>query len=54
MKTSSLAGKPAPLGILVDVPGLVSAYPIVAFKNDELVLKSDRGGTSPFQRVRAF
>ena len=27
---------------------------IVAFKGDELVLKSDRGETSPFQRVRAF
>jgi hypothetical protein len=27
---------------------------IVAFKKDELVLKSDGGGTSPFQRVRAL
>ena len=27
---------------------------IVSFKKDELVLKSDRGGTSPFQRVRAL
>ncbi len=27
---------------------------IVAFKEDELVLKSDRGETSPFQRVRAL
>jgi hypothetical protein len=27
---------------------------IVAFKQDELVLKSDRGETSSFQRVRAL
>jgi len=31
-----------------------AASTIVAFKKDELVLKSDRGGTSPFQRVRAL
>ena len=27
---------------------------IVAFRKDQLVLKSDRGETSPFQRVRAL
>ena len=32
----------------------IAASTIVAFKKDELVLKSDRGGTSPFQRVRAL
>jgi hypothetical protein len=31
-----------------------AASTIVAFKKDELVLKSDGGGTSPFQRVRAL
>jgi hypothetical protein len=31
-----------------------AASTIVAFKKDELVLKSDRGGTSPFKRVRAL
>jgi hypothetical protein len=32
----------------------MAASTIVAFKKNELVLKSDRGGTSPFQRVRAL
>jgi hypothetical protein len=32
----------------------MAATTIVAFKKNELVLKSDRGGTSPFQRVRAL
>jgi hypothetical protein len=32
----------------------MTASTIVAFKKNELVLKSDRGGTSPFQRVRAL
>ena len=32
----------------------MAASTIVAFKKDELVLKSDRGGTSPFQRVRTL
>ena len=27
---------------------------IVAFRNGELILKSDHGGTSPFKRVSAF
>lgn len=31
-----------------------AASTIVAFKKDELVLKSDRGGTSPFRRIRAL
>ncbi len=31
----------------------ITSSTIVAFKEDELVLKSDRGETSPFQRVRA-
>jgi hypothetical protein len=32
----------------------ITSSTIVAFKEDELVLKSDRGGTSPFWRVRAL
>jgi len=32
----------------------VASSTIVAFKEDELVLKSDRGETSSFQRVGAF
>jgi hypothetical protein len=32
----------------------VTSTTIVAFKEDELVLKSDRDETSPFQRVRAL
>jgi hypothetical protein len=32
----------------------IAASTIVAFKKDDLVLKSDRGGTSPFQRVRGL
>jgi hypothetical protein len=32
----------------------MAASTIVAFKKNELVLKSDRGGTSPFQRVSAL
>ena len=32
----------------------VASSTIVAFKEDELVLKSDPGGTSSFQRVGAF
>jgi hypothetical protein len=32
----------------------LAASTIVAFKKNELILKSDRGGTSPFQRVGAF
>lgn len=31
----------------------ITSSTIVAFKEDELVLKSDGGETSPFQRVRA-
>ncbi len=31
-----------------------AASTIVAFKRDEIVLRSDGGGTSPFQRVRAL
>jgi len=32
----------------------ITSSTIVAFKEDELVLKSDRGETSPFQRVLAL
>jgi hypothetical protein len=32
----------------------IAASTIVAFKKDELVLKSDGGGTSPFRRVRTL
>lgn len=32
----------------------IASSTIVAFKGDELVLKSDRGETAPFQRVRAL
>jgi hypothetical protein len=32
----------------------MTASTIVAFKKNELVLRSDRGGTSPFQRVRTL
>ena len=32
----------------------MAASTIVTFKKDELVLKSDRGGTSPFLRMRAL
>jgi hypothetical protein len=32
----------------------IASSRIVAFKEDKLVLKSDRGETSPFQRVRAL
>ena len=32
----------------------ISSSIIVAFKENELILKSDRGETSPFQRVRAL
>jgi hypothetical protein len=32
----------------------IASSTIVAFRKDELVLKSDRGETSPFLRVRAF
>ena len=32
----------------------IASSTIVAFKEDELVLKSDRGETSPFQRVLAL
>ena len=32
----------------------IASSTIVTFKEDELVLKSDRGETSPFQRVRAL
>jgi len=32
----------------------IASSTIVAFKEDELVLKSDGGGTSSFQRVRAL
>jgi hypothetical protein len=32
----------------------ITSSTIMAFKADELVLKSDRGETSTFQRVRAF
>jgi hypothetical protein len=32
----------------------IASSTIVAFKQDELVLKSDRGETSPFLRVRAL
>jgi hypothetical protein len=32
----------------------IASSTIVGFKENELLLKSDRGGTSPFQRVRAF
>ena len=32
----------------------ITASTIESFKADELVLKSDRGGTSPFRRVRDF
>jgi hypothetical protein len=32
----------------------IASSTIVAFKEDELVLESDRGETSPFQRVRAL
>jgi hypothetical protein len=32
----------------------ITSSTIESFKADELVLKSDRGGTSPFRRVRDF
>lgn len=32
----------------------ITSSTIVAFKDDKLVLKSDRGETSPFERVRAL
>jgi hypothetical protein len=32
----------------------IASSTIVTFKKNELVLKSDYGGTSPFQRVRAL
>jgi len=32
----------------------VASSKIVAFKQDELMLRSDRGETSPFERVRAL
>ena len=37
-----------------DLTNRTTSSTIVAFKGDELVLRSDRGDTSPFQRVRAL